>query len=75
MSRIVKEKIMPTREWTSVSMPIEYIDYILEAVKKTKSSGSVSEFVRDAIREKLAMAEVPAPLYETVIERYELIVE
>lgn len=73
--KTVKEEVRPTREWTSVSIPIEYIDYILEAVKKTKSSGSVSEFIRDAIKEKLASEEIAAPFYETVIERYELIVE
>ena len=70
-----RTNIIPTKEWTSVSIPIEYIDYILEAVKRKKMSGCVSEFVRDAIREKLAESNIDTPKYETVIERYELIVE
>jgi Arc/MetJ-type ribon-helix-helix transcriptional regulator len=72
---MTRDSVNPTREWTSVSIPIEYIDYILEAVKKEKYEGCVSEFVRDAIREKLALSNIKAPKFETVIERYELIVE
>ena len=70
-----RKSSMPTKGWTSVSIPIEYIDFILEAVKKENYDGCVSEFVRDAIREKLALLEIRAPKYETVIERYELIVQ
>lgn len=68
-----KEKTLKTREWTSVSMPVEYIDYILEAAKRRGDGGSVSEFVRDAVREKLADSRISAPKYDTLFERYELI--
>ncbi len=68
-----KGEVLKTREWTDVSMPIEYIDYILDAMKNQKYKGCVSEFIRDAIREKLLQSKVRAPKYDTVLERYEKI--
>jgi len=67
------KEISRTKEWTSVNIPIEYVDYILEALKKRQCSGCVSEFVRDAIREKLAESRIETPKYDTVLERYEMI--
>jgi Arc/MetJ-type ribon-helix-helix transcriptional regulator len=68
-----KEKALNTKEWTSVSVPMEYIDFILEALKQQGRRGCVSEFVRDAVREKLADAQISAPKYDTLLERYEKI--
>ena len=65
-------RIEPTREWISVSVPIEYIDFILEAIRRDNRTGCVSEFVRDAIREKLSEANIGTAKYETVFERYGL---
>lgn len=64
-----------TSEWINVSIPIEYIDYILDALKERKTKGAISEFVRDAILEKLAESNIKAPKYDTVLERYGIIAE
>jgi Arc/MetJ-type ribon-helix-helix transcriptional regulator len=68
-----KEKTMKTKQWVSVSVPIEYIDFILEALKRRGSRGCVSEFVRDAVREKLANCQITALKYDTLFERYETV--
>lgn len=67
------EKALKTREWASISMPIEYIDYILEAARRSGGKGCVSDFVRDAVREKLAGSRINAPKYDTLFERFGVI--
>jgi hypothetical protein len=73
MGREIKE--VSASGWINVSIPIEYIDYILDALKERKAKGAISEFVRDAILEKLAESNIKAPKYDTVLERYGIIAE
>lgn len=68
-----RERTLKARGWASVSIAIEYIDYILEAAKREGQGGGISEFVRDAVREKLAYTSLRVPKYDTILERYELI--
>jgi Arc/MetJ-type ribon-helix-helix transcriptional regulator len=68
-----KAEILKTTEWVSVNIPGEYIDLILEAIKIQGKDGSVSEFVRDAIRDKLVKSKITAPKYDTIFERFEMI--
>jgi hypothetical protein len=73
MSR--ESRVVSASGWINVSIPIEYIDYIIDALKERKTKGAISEFVRDAILEKLAGANIKAPKYDTVLERYGIIAE
>lgn len=44
-------------------------------MKERKTNGAISEFVKDAILEKLAESNIKAPKYDTVLERYGIIAE
>ena len=71
----IVKKVEKTKGWVSVSIPMEYLEYIFEALEGKGGRGCVSEFVRDAVMEKLAASRISTPKYETLFERYELIME
>ncbi len=65
------KKIVDSKGWTSVNIPVEYADMIIDVINKTKFYGSIAEFVRDAIRQRLVdMAKQDVPAYTTPFEHY-----